>query len=259
MINFETAVKLALELPDAQTYIREVTDNNYQVFALQYINIGERIDAIVKNGKVLKHRQYLTPVGFCSSVTTILNATRPPESQVKLDNWRKRTGEAKATKILSEACERGTATHTLIEKYLKGEITEEVAITFPFPFFLNLLPTLKLIRYDWYEMEKFTFSSLGYAGRLDLIADYNGKKTVFDWKTSNKRKKESWMEEAFLQATAYAMAENERLEERDQVAHLCICVSSPEDCQIFFKPIDEFKTSWVARVNQFKKERLNYE
>ena len=43
------------------------------------------------------------------------------------------------------------------------------------------------------------------AGQVDCVAEYNGKLSVIDFKTANKERQESWIENYFLQTTAYAI------------------------------------------------------
>jgi ATP-dependent exoDNAse (exonuclease V) beta subunit len=43
------------------------------------------------------------------------------------------------------------------------------------------------------------------AGTVDCIAEFNGKLSVIDWKTSRRLKKREWVENYFMQAAAYAV------------------------------------------------------
>ena len=43
------------------------------------------------------------------------------------------------------------------------------------------------------------------AGRVDCIAEWNGKLSVIDFKTSRKEKRKEWIESYFMQCTAYAI------------------------------------------------------
>jgi genome maintenance exonuclease 1 len=45
---------------------------------------------------------------------------------------------------------------------------------------------------------------LTIAGQVDCVAEYNGKLSVIDFKTANKERQESWIDNYFLQCTAYA-------------------------------------------------------
>jgi genome maintenance exonuclease 1 len=48
------------------------------------------------------------------------------------------------------------------------------------------------------------------AGRVDCIAEYNGKRAVIDFKTANKAKYKSQIHSYFMQAAAYAIMYEER-------------------------------------------------
>ena len=54
-------------------------------------------------------------------------------------------------------------------------------------------------------LETFLYSHyLGLAGRVDCIAEYEGELAVIDFKTATKEKKEDYIENYFVQETAYA-------------------------------------------------------
>ena len=55
-------------------------------------------------------------------------------------------------------------------------------------------------------IEKVMYSKkLTIAGQVDCIAEYGGKLSVIDFKTANKERVESWIENYFLQTTGYAI------------------------------------------------------
>ena len=57
-----------------------------------------------------------------------------------------------------------------------------------------------------YGNELALFShTLRTAGRCDLIAQIDGKPAILDFKTSTNEKKEEWIENYFLQVTAYSI------------------------------------------------------
>lgn len=54
-------------------------------------------------------RLYVIPGGAkVPSVTTILSETKPEESRLALEEWRKNVGETRAKQITTEAANRGT-------------------------------------------------------------------------------------------------------------------------------------------------------
>ena len=48
------------------------------------------------------------------------------------------------------------------------------------------------------------------AGRVDCIAEYNGKLSIIDFKTSTKERSDEWNENYYIQASAYAEMFEER-------------------------------------------------
>ena len=51
---------------------------------------------------------------------------------------------------------------------------------------------------------------LGVAGRVDCVAEFDGKLSIIDFKTSLKPKKKEWISKYFMQETAYAIMWEER-------------------------------------------------
>jgi hypothetical protein len=47
--------------------------------------------------------------------------------------------------------------------------------------------------------------ALGVAGRTDLVAEFDNKASIIDFKTSKRIKKAEWIENYFLQSTIYSM------------------------------------------------------
>ena len=121
-------------------------------------------------------------------------------------NWRKKVGEEQANKITKVATDRGTKFHDLVEKYLSNEDVNSLK---------DVLPTTKarwiaaresLNKIDnIHALEKPLYSEyFGIAGRVDCIAEYEGELAVIDFKTSKKIKPEKWLQNYFVQETAYA-------------------------------------------------------
>ena len=121
-------------------------------------------------------------------------------------NWRKKIGEEEANKITKVATDRGTKFHDLVEKYLSNEDVSSLK---------GVLPSTKarwsaaresLNKIDnIHALEKPLYSEyFGIAGRVDCIAEYEGELAVIDFKTSKKIKPEKWLQNYFVQETAYA-------------------------------------------------------
>ena len=122
-------------------------------------------------------------------------------------DWRNKIGENEANRITARATQRGTAFHNLAEDYFKGELnTDKYLENNPLSvrMFQAAKSTLNQID-NIHCLETFLYSHyLGLAGRVDCIAEFNGELAVIDFKTSTKEKKEEYIENYFVQETAYA-------------------------------------------------------
>ena len=120
-------------------------------------------------------------------------------------NWRKKVGEAEATRITRESTFRGTKYHDVVEYYIKNG-TIDGCDMLPSTKFLFLQSKANLDRIDnIHALEKSLYSDyLGLAGRVDCRAEFDGELAVIDFKTSTKIKPEKSIENYFVQETAYA-------------------------------------------------------
>jgi len=178
-------------------------------------------------------RLYATPDGFkVPSVTTILEKTKPAEAREALANWRKSVGEAKANQITTEAANRGTRMHTFLEKYIKGE---ELRDNLTNPYAQQSLLMAKKVIADgfgaikevWGSEVPLYFPEL-YAGTTDCVGIHEGEESILDFKQSNKPKRIEWIDDYFLQLTAYALAHNEVHGTNIRKGVIMMCVRPPE-------------------------------
>ena len=133
------------------------------------------------------------------SITTVLGAIPKPG----LVAWRKSVGEEAAKWEMNRAARRGSAVHTLVENYLKGE-SPSTRDVLPLGMFRLLKPYLEQID-NIHCLEQIMYSkNLTIAGQVDCIAEFNGKLSVIDFKTANKERVDSWNENYYIQCTAYA-------------------------------------------------------
>lgn len=146
-------------------------------------------------------RVYETPSGKAyPSVTTVVGLVKKDI----INEWRKRVGDAEANRISSIAANRGTRMHTYCEKYL---LNEEVTPTlFDTEMFGKLKPHLNDIN-NIHALEQPLFSDhLQVAGTVDCVAEYKGKMSVIDFKTSKRIKHIDDIHDYFMQCSAYAVA-----------------------------------------------------
>lgn len=147
-------------------------------------------------------RLYETPTGErYPSVTTVLGKM---SDKTALNEWRKRVGDVEANKVSARAASRGTSIHNMCEKYILGE---EIDTSMPHNMMIfNQIKKILDDKVDTIRATECTLFShhLQIAGTCDLIADYNGRLSIIDYKTSTRRKRKDWIEGYFLQCALYA-------------------------------------------------------
>ena len=202
------------------------------------------LDTINKNGK----RLYVTPDGESyPSVTTVLSDSK----KQGIIDWRKRVGEKEANKISTKASRRGTKVHKLCEDYLNNESTFKDYTPDNVEMFKSIQPTLNEIEVV-YAQERTLFSHhLKTAGRVDCVGKFRGKTHIIDFKTSNKPKKWEWIDNYFMQGSAYSVMWEEMT--GVPVPYIAIIIAVADDVpQVFV----ENRDTWI---NKFIEIRSNYQ
>tara|TARA_B100000287_G_scaffold143838_1_gene135764 strand:+ start:699 stop:1412 length:714 start_codon:yes stop_codon:yes gene_type:complete len=190
------------------------------------------------------------------SITTLLGWYSAPG----ISMWRKKIGAEEANKITAQASNRGTAVHKIIEDYITNKHTED--------YLHSLMPTYKS---DFLKFQKIIDSSIGtihgiemalwshkyhVAGRTDCIAEWDGKLSVVDWKTSRKIKKREYIENYFLQGTFYAESFTELTGQK--VEHLnIVMVPENEEPIVFTEKVDDWTGKLKERVDRWYLEVKN--
>lgn len=214
--------------------------------AFSFITLPE-LDFDLKAETTPEGRRYITPEGESyASVTTVLTEY----NKKAIMEWRERVGEEEANKISAQASSRGTRVHSLCETYLKNELSPmKISTMMPDAkeLFYKIKPFLDTHIGRVYALEQALYSDeLRIAGRVDCIAEWDDKLSVIDFKTASKEKNEDWIENYFMQCSAYA----EMFEERtgkpiDQIV-VAIAVANGNP-QIFVKE----KQDYLRGLNYF--------
>lgn len=202
------------------------------------------LNTVEKDGKrfyVVGDKEYL-------SVTSLLSFI----SEESIKKWKARVGEKKAAEVIQLATSRGQSLHDICEAYLKNEnINYDKMMPqtrMRFNDMQNILDehvnNIKGIEFPLYS------DILKLAGRSDCIAEWNGELAILDFKTSNKFKKESWIENYFLQTTSYALM----LDERYGMMPKKIVVLITNG----FDPIQVFEKSPMNYVKRLKEVLVTY-
>jgi genome maintenance exonuclease 1 len=147
-------------------------------------------------------RFYNTPSGLkYPSITTIL----AEKSKDVINNWRKRIGPEAANTISRVAAGRGTALHKLAEDHLNNQPLE-LKSPLVTDLWNKVRPVLDTNINNIHCQETRLFSHhLRLAGTVDCIAEYNGKLSIIDFKTSTGPKRKDWITSYFMQCAAYAI------------------------------------------------------
>jgi genome maintenance exonuclease 1 len=201
-----------------------------------------------------KGRQYVgedqKPV---PSVTTILSDTG---DKTALIAWRKRVGEAEATRISTEAAGLGTKVHNALEKHILGETVE---------FGNNMVSVMAkdmseaMINEGFTNIDELWGVEVGliaqglYAGTSDAIGVYEGEDAIIDFKTAKKMKKREWIDDYFMQGCAYALAHNEMFDTNiKKVAILMVDRDSNfKDFVIEGEEFDKYCDIWSDRLADY--------
>lgn len=149
-------------------------------------------------------RFYKTPTGLLyPSVTTVLGSVLPKDG---LEDWIARVGAEEAAKIAARSARRGTEVHRLCEDLVLNRA-------------IDLKKEMPINRYMFQQLERklidncdtirgselFLYSDkLKIAGACDLVADWNDKLSLIDFKTSRSFKPIEWIDSYFLQTALYA-------------------------------------------------------
>ena len=153
------------------------------------------------------NRVYHTPDGkHYPSVTTVLSA----HTKKGILEWRERVGEEEANRVSRKAAFRGTRFHNMAEKYLQNELSGGDFSLMDYEMFKVAQPMLD--RIDNIRAQESTLWShhLRLAGRVDCIAEFDGKLSVIDFKTARREKDEEHIQHYYMQAAAYAIMFEER-------------------------------------------------
>ena len=103
-----------------------------------------------------------------------------------------------------------------------------------------------------YALEQALYSdTMKLAGRVDCIAKWNGATSIIDFKTSSKPKKEEWIQNYFMQCTAYALMVEELTNVQINEIVVLIAVADNEP-QVFIKEKAEYVEPLWQYINEYR-------
>ena len=203
-------------------------------------------------------RFYETPDGkLYPSITTVLST----RNKKGLFEWRKKVGDEVANYVARTSAARGTAVHHMCEDYLNNfpmewpdKWSEHEKKFLPFCLFKQLENKV-LQKIDNIRSQECALFSNKYrvAGRVDCIAEYNGKLSIIDFKTSTKERNDEWNENYYIQASAYAeMFEEQTGTPIEQI--VILVVTEDGAVQEFVKEKYDYIPLLVESIDNFTKD-----
>jgi genome maintenance exonuclease 1 len=212
----------------------------------------EKLKRVEVDGK----RRYAAP-GHppVASVTTILSGTKDMSHLIA---WKKRVGEAKAQEIVTEASGVGTRMHKYLEDYVDNGVWTESAGSNPYA--QQAYKMACVIRDEAMgDVDEIWGSEVPlyvpgiFAGTTDLVGQYKGNPCIMDFKQTNKPKKPEWVEDYYLQLTAYALGHNEVHGTDIREGHIFMCSRALEYQQFDLWPDEfaEWEQEWWNRCRQY--------
>ena len=226
----------------------EFLKQNHDMKNFDHVKLNGELPEITTES-IKGKRFYVTPEGNkYPSITTVLS-DRNKEGIVK---WRESVGNDVANQVMRQAASRGTAVHTLIENYLKNEELSKQDVL-PVALFVTMKSELDNINNIRIQEGGLYSDKLGVAGRVDCIAEYKGKISVIDFKTSTKEKKEEWVENYFIQGSAYCEMYEERfLQPIEQV--VILIVTEDGAVQTFIKDKRDYLPLLKTAIKEFNEK-----
>jgi len=186
------------------------------------------------------------------SITTVLGA----QSKQGIIEWKKRVGEEVANHISRQAANRGTHVHNMVEDHLNNLDVDQVEKYkkqfLPRMMFNVLKPELSKINNIRLQEAAMYSTDYTVAGRVDCIAEYDGTLSVIDFKTSTKEKSEDWIENYFIQGSAYSQMYKEHFDE--DVNQVVILITTEQGTtQVFKKNPHDYLEKLKQYVEEFYK------
>ena len=102
-------------------------------------------------------------------------------------------------------------------------------------------------------LETWLYSDhLQVAGTVDCIAEYDGVRSVIDFKTSSKPKRKEYISNYFMQCSAYAVAFEERTGLPVSQIVIIMGVDEQTDASIFYEKRDNWINDFISLREEYK-------
>jgi hypothetical protein len=210
-------------------------------------------------------RAYLVGEKKLPSVTTILDKTKDKEW---LKKWQEKVGIEEAERIKNEASLIGTEMHKYLEYYVEGKRYESLS---PQGQQARLM-ALEIVKHGFKPITEVWGSEISlrhtdkYAGATDLVALYDGKPVIIDFKQSNKPAQEHYskVQDYYTQLAAYGEAHSEHYGPIEGgVVLMCTRGLLFQKFEVFGDRYEKAKQDWWKKYDDYvaitKSEQLHQE
>ena len=236
--------------------MRSINESPRKIFTHRPVDLGYE-DLITESGE--EGRRYVTPSGVkYPSITTVLGHF----TKHSIQQWRNRVGEEEANKISARAAGRGTSLHTICERYIDNEEDFfEKAMPHVRGMFNSIKPILDGRIGTVYMQEVPLYSDhLRLAGRVDLIAEFDGIPSIIDFKTASRQKTVEDIKDYFEQEAAYAVMYEERTKKPIVNLVTIMAVENSTTPLVFIEHRDNHVSDLIHKIRLYEREKgLKYE
>ena len=215
------------------------------------------------NGRVIdkieneKGRFYYVDGLPLPSVTTVLGKTKTEYDKNVIKEWQERVGLEEAEKIKNDASVRGDFTHKICEDFILNKPIPELTGN-NFHLFRQVYPIISKRITNIHLLESTLFSKkLKIAGRVDCVAEFDGKLSVIDFKTARAEREDYMIGGYFVQETIYGIMFSEMYKlPIKQIVTIMAIDNSPfrKEAQVFVKSPLTYLEQAVTKVRQYYKE-----
>jgi len=189
--------------------------------------------------------------GRYPSVTTVLGV----RGKKGVYEWRQRVGAEEADKISRKASVRGTRIHKLCEDYVGNKPLPELSLLDEVTW-SSFRPIIERID-NVHHLEPVLYSDhLGMAGQCDCIAEFDGKLSIIDYKTSRRTKRHDQISSYFAQCAAYAIMYEERTGIPINRTVILIAVDG-EEPQVFIEKRDNYVTYLLESKRMYENGEID--
>ena len=184
------------------------------------------------------------------SVTSFLSKINKGNSDI--EKWKQAVGTVEANRIVTAAATRGTAIHLACENLLLNKPWQDISMFYKQDF-ISMKRHIESKVDRVFALEHQMYSDrIGLAGTVDCVAEYSGKLSVIDFKTSSQLKYRCDISNYFLQCSCYGIMLFERYGIKIDQIVILMCVEGDPVVQVFIEPF----VDWAKKVIELTKREI---